>query len=263
MVASEWPVCTNPLAMIDALPQDFSSRKLRLFCCACCRRIWDLLDETCRRTVEVSELYADGLVGENELCLAYEAAFTRAQAISHANGRAHVALDNTLKARGASCEEVEDAFQVFAKTAYKTLNFAGAYAAAYSAGRSGAPYVADQVADAAAGYSAAPGDDYRDGDRYVSELTAIADVLREIIGNPFRPITLDPAWLPPKVKTLAQTIYNNRAFERLPELADALAEAGCSNPDILSHCRGPGPHVRGCWVVDQFLIHDSEGNTRV
>jgi hypothetical protein len=41
-----------------------------------------------------------------------------------------------------------------------------------------------------------------------------------------------------------------RAFERMPELADALAEAGCSNPDILSHCHGPGPHVRGCWVVD-------------
>jgi hypothetical protein len=45
----------------------------------------------------------------------------------------------------------------------------------------------------------------------------------------------------------------HRAFERMPELADALAEAGSGNEDILSHCRGPGPHVRGCWVVDLVL----------
>ena len=78
-------------------------------------------------------------------------------------------------------------------------------------------------------------------------------LLRDIFGNPFRPVTLDPSWLIPKVKTLAQAIYDERAFERMPELADALAEAGCSNQDILSHCRGPGPHVRGCWVVDLLL----------
>jgi hypothetical protein len=44
-----------------------------------------------------------------------------------------------------------------------------------------------------------------------------------------------------------------RAFERLPILADALQDAGCENADILDHCRGPGPHARGCWVVDLIL----------
>lgn len=57
----------------------------------------------------------------------------------------------------------------------------------------------------------------------------------------------------PKVKTLAQAIYDDRTFDRMPELADALAEAGCTNQDLLRHCRGPGPHVRGCWVVDLVL----------
>jgi hypothetical protein len=52
---------------------------------------------------------------------------------------------------------------------------------------------------------------------------------------------------------LAQGNYNNHAFERMPELADTLAEVGCSNPDILSHCRGSGPHIRGCWVADLVL----------
>jgi hypothetical protein len=52
---------------------------------------------------------------------------------------------------------------------------------------------------------------------------------------------------------LAQAIYDDRAFDRLPILADALEEAGCDTADILAHCRGPGPHVRGCWVVDLIL----------
>jgi hypothetical protein len=55
------------------------------------------------------------------------------------------------------------------------------------------------------------------------------------------------------VTTLAQTIYNDRAFDRMPGLADALREAGCDHQDMLSHCRGPGPHVKGCWVVDVVL----------
>jgi hypothetical protein len=88
---------------------------------------------------------------------------------------------------------------------------------------------------------------------FCAECHAQIQFIYDIFGNPFRPVTLHPAWLTPKVKTLAQAIYDNRAFERMPELADALVEAGCSNEDILSHCRGPGPHVRGCWVVDLVL----------
>jgi hypothetical protein len=63
-------------------------------------------------------------------------------------------------------------------------------------------------------------------------------------------VTADPSWLTPTALSLAHGIYTDRAFDRLPILADALQDAGCANPDILSHCRGPGPHVRGCWVAD-------------
>ncbi len=52
---------------------------------------------------------------------------------------------------------------------------------------------------------------------------------------------------------LARSIYDDRAFDRLPVLADALEDAGCTDAAILDHCRGPGPHVRGCWVVDLIL----------
>ena len=77
-------------------------------------------------------------------------------------------------------------------------------------------------------------------------------MIRDIL-NPFRHVALDPAWLLPRSVNLAQTIYQERAFDRMPELADALEEAGCHDADILGHCRQPGPHVRGCWVVDAIL----------
>jgi len=68
-----------------------------------------------------------------------------------------------------------------------------------------------------------------------------------------RTAILDPAWLTSTVVSLAEGIYAERAFDRLPILADALQDAGCENTDVLDHCRGPGPHVRGCWVVDLVL----------
>ncbi len=81
-------------------------------------------------------------------------------------------------------------------------------------------------------------------------------MLRDIFGNPFRPVALDSsllAWNDGTVRKMALVTYDERAFDRLPLLADALEDAGCSEAEILAHCRGPGPHVRGCWVVDLLL----------
>ncbi|WP_246523617.1 hypothetical protein [Gemmata palustris] len=77
--------------------------------------------------------------------------------------------------------------------------------------------------------------------------------LRCIFGNPFRPAVANPAWFTSTVLALATGIYEDRAFDRLPILADALQDAGCENADILNHCRSDGPHVRGCWVIDLLL----------
>jgi hypothetical protein len=82
------------------------------------------------------------------------------------------------------------------------------------------------------------------------ELTKKAGWLRDIFGNPFKSVTVRDAWLTSNVVGLAESICAGRAFERLPILADALEDAGCDNADILNHCRQPGEHVRGCWVVD-------------
>ena len=90
-----------------------------------------------------------------------------------------------------------------------------------------------------------------------AERQSQAVLLRDIFGNPFRPAAaFDPVWLAwndATIPRIAQAIYDERRFEDLPVLADALEEAGCTNGDILGHCRSDGPHVRGCWVVDLVL----------
>ncbi|VTS01461.1 Uncharacterized protein OS=Sorangium cellulosum (strain So ce56) GN=sce5710 PE=4 SV=1 [Gemmata massiliana] len=80
-----------------------------------------------------------------------------------------------------------------------------------------------------------------------------AAILRDIFGNPFRLAAFPASWRTPTVLTLAAQMYESRDFGAMPILADALQDAGCDNADVLDHCRGPGPHVRGCWVVDLVL----------
>jgi hypothetical protein len=80
-----------------------------------------------------------------------------------------------------------------------------------------------------------------------------ADLVRDIFGNPFRPVVFDPRWRTSDSVGVARGIYEDRAFERMPILADALMDAGCDDEQVLGHCRGAGPHVRGCWVVDSAL----------
>ena len=88
----------------------------------------------------------------------------------------------------------------------------------------------------------------------IAEQAVQCRCLRCIFGPlPFRPIRLDPAWLTPAVSYFAQCIYDERDFDCSPVLADALEEAGCTDADILSHCRQPGEHVRGCWLLDLLL----------
>lgn len=110
--------------------------------------------------------------------------------------------------------------------------------------------------------------DYRDPDLVTARLVRtfeawegskalpgqVAHVMRDVVGNPFRPVTFDPDWRTDTVLSLAQQMYDARDFSAMPILADALQDAGCDSDDILSHCRDPKQvHLRGCWVVDLVL----------
>jgi hypothetical protein len=86
------------------------------------------------------------------------------------------------------------------------------------------------------------------------EARAQADLLRDIVGNPFQPFSCDSAALTPIVVDLARRIYEEHSFDRLfSSLRGTLAEAGCNDHQLLQHLALPGPHVRGCWVVDWLL----------
>jgi hypothetical protein len=96
----------------------------------------------------------------------------------------------------------------------------------------------------------------RTAGRRSAEWAAVAALFRDVVGNPFRPVRLNPGWLAWEggtVRKLAEAIYEEKAFERMPVLGDALEEAGCAEGSVLDHCRSPGPHARGCWVVDLLL----------
>jgi hypothetical protein len=172
-------------------------RKLRLFACACFRRVWHLLrDEQSRQAVKVAEKHADGKASKKEL----EAAREEPQC-------------------GHLCGPIGTAVVHATVTAVQL-----------------------QLVDQGSVKSV-----------YRAEVASQVKLLHDIFGNPFRPVTLDPLWLTPTTVAVAHGIYDDRAFDRMPILADALQDAGCEVPDILDHCRGEGPHVRGCWVVDAIL----------
>jgi hypothetical protein len=94
---------------------------------------------------------------------------------------------------------------------------------------------------------------YSEATRTAEARAAAAGLLRDIFGNPFRPVTFSPEWRTDTAVSLARQMYESRDFGAMPILADALQDAGCEDDDILSHCRDDGPHVRGCWVVDLVL----------
>jgi hypothetical protein len=132
---------------------------------------------------------------------------------------------------------------------------------AQTAAGNAAYYVVAEVVDAAhvargaaAAWAWAAGSTADDTDEAdIAEAQRQCDLVRCIFGNPFRVVHLDPAWLTPQALAVAGTAYVEDSWDGLPLLADALEEAGCSDAAILSHLRGPGPHFRGCWVVDLLL----------
>lgn len=92
-----------------------------------------------------------------------------------------------------------------------------------------------------------------DEKRLAEECRAQAEMVREIFGDSFRPLVIDPGWLAPEVVELARHIYEARDFAAMPDLAGALTRAGCDRSALLDHCRSARGHVRGCHVLDLLL----------
>jgi hypothetical protein len=243
MTEAEWLTSTDPQAMLAWIQTGGESsnrprnpptdRKLRLFACACCRQVWDSIKSTsARAVVEVAEKYADGLVKLSGM----------------------EAAERLWERRNAYGYEPTDVL-------IDICGRASRYIVEHNLAR----------------------------DREVASPIQAA-LLRDIFGNPFQPVTpaakcsechgkqgrfakvnggydsewiecskcagkgiLTVAWFTPTVLAIATAIHEDRDFEDMPILADALQDAGCDNDGILSHCRDSGPHIRGCWVLDLIL----------
>jgi hypothetical protein len=221
MTDAEWLACTGWEKLLARVVGPGAGRKLRLFGCACCRRLWHLIwVNECRVAVELAERYADGFVEKAELM---EAA---ADAIRVTDGKRF--YTRTTGAEGERVRRAALAFR-FACTAADRINT-----------------LTHDVTTAVRRLTRAEYD--TDAPQPVH-----ADLVRDIFGNPFRPVALSSSWRTDTAVTLAQQMYESRDFGAMPILADALQDAGCDRAEILDHCRGPGPHVRGCWVVDLVL----------
>jgi hypothetical protein len=239
MTEAEWNAAADPDAMLEHLKglghgrTKGGQRRLRLFCCACCRRIWPQLDDESRAAVEAGERSADGLLGKQEL----------AQVETQTKHRAWGAAPYTK--RGQALWACHNAVRPGAPPKR-------AAAVAYLVGCVVAEGEADQIRKSANGRRPDP----RLPDLRVEDAAQCA-LLRDIFGNPFRPASLPPVCRTPAAVSLAQAAYEERVLPsgelgpaRLAVLADALEDAGCTSVEILTHLRGPGPHTRGCWPID-------------
>lgn len=228
MREQDWLARTDPKGMVDFVTEKASDRKKRLFTVACCRRIWSLMgDSRSTIAVEVAERFADGLANRRERKTAGDAALAARE-------------DADAAARKTSAEGDEKQWG----------GFNAAFAALIAVNRGGFdPWDAANAAGFAVEFLTGTPKDAE----HVAQIAFVLD----IFGNPFSHITIEPAWQTPTVLALATAASDNRILPagtldaaRLAVLADALEEAGCGNADMLNHCRQPGDHVRGCWVVD-------------
>src|SRR5262245_30406398 len=255
MDEAEWLACTDPMPMLRFIGHQATDRKLRLFACACCRRAWHLIPEADRAAVEISEQLADRMLSEEE--------FTR---VTPFIPQYHLRGSRPDRDSAVGC---------------------AAWAAWYAAAAPGdagehAGYTAQGTSEGLAREAGSPHDQQLIRE---SEWATQAGMLRCIFGPiPFRLVFADPRWRTAAVMGLVRTIYNDRELDLLPILADALEDAGCDSEEdcqicvggvrmsswevcqcetcggagrfpnpLLAHLRGPGPHVRGCWVVDLLL----------
>jgi hypothetical protein len=262
MTEAQWLSSTNPHEMLAFLnemrPKGFgavlckiglrqskiNSRKLFLFACACCRRIWPLLvDERSRQAIETAELYADGLTGKNAL----HQALMSAKAASVDSVRPRVMVGEWQAAAQARAAEAVALTLDSADPADEAATWAKEAIRAWAAqGPTHEPAPASYLARKSKSTITPEA-------AWIAEGIAQCDLLYDLFSNPFRPPALDPAWRTPPVVKLADTIFRERAFSKLPELAKLLEQAGCKCPEILQHFRNNKEHVRGCWALD-FLL---------
>lgn len=204
------------LAATEWLREDKKNhRKLLLWACATCRRLSTLLtDKRSWKVIEIAERKADGLAKKAEV--------DKAREDGKAVPRVRQRLSGTPEEFAASAPLflLNPSSAEFSQTA--------AIRAAISLEKAGITTQDDEQ-----------------GLQF--------ELLRDVFGNPFRPVAFDARWRTSTIAKLAKVMYDSRDFTTMPLLGDALQDAGCNQADLVDHCRVSHLHIRGCWVIDLVL----------
>jgi hypothetical protein len=240
MTEEEWLNYMDPQKMLLGIRDGVSERKMRLFAIACCQRIWDrITDPRCRAAVEFAERFVEVGVARRRGRTAVERAARQAcREADDAGYRSRNQPDHAARLIDGN------AFHAALATLEGSAWFAAHLASGFSANVATWEWIRDNHADPSVINPTVK----------EAELRQQVPLLRDIFAVPFQaapavsPTVL--AWNDGTARKLAQVIYDERAFDRMPVLADALEDAGCSDQNLLSHLRVPGPHVRGCWAID-------------
>ncbi|MGE3804075.1 MAG: hypothetical protein AB7K24_05305 [Gemmataceae bacterium] len=227
MTEAEWLTDKQLDRLLGHVHNSVSPRKLRLFACACCRRLWPIVDSWCHLLCALAERHAEG--------------------------------EATAAEVSQVAQEAGDPDWTAALAFEEAASFGDMLEAASNAAGNAAFAWADDVARDDRRGSQFESVRAREQERQ-------CHLLRDVVGNPFRRVAIEQPWLDWREQTvvkLAQVAYEERAHPsgeldpgRLTIVADALEEAGCTRDDLLGHLRGPGPHLRGCWAVDLLLEKD-------
>jgi len=256
MTEPEWLTCQDPQALIEFLCNAtvlyrsrwqgwqpgrrfcISQRKLRLFACACCRRQFaQFPTENMRQAVLLAEKQADNLATEEELRSLV------AQIVGNWDFRQAGPASSILPLEVVSSLPANRT--AGPNTTWATLARFHAFLV-----------YTHQVGGLSSGKDYAPEESACWRNAWTEEAGQQANLLRDIIGNPFLAVALEETWLhwnEDCLLRIARWIYDENRLDGLPVLADALEEAGCDNRAILDHCRAGGNHVRGCWLLDLVL----------
>jgi hypothetical protein len=204
-----------------------------LFGAACCRRIWGRLTQTTSHEVlELVERFAEDEITVEEL--------EKARQRHRSSGEWRVQ---------------RNAANAISKASFNDSRNTSALMSAIGAAETAAHALTDKPEGGTRSYKHHSWRPLWDSAREMQ-----ANLARDLFGNPFRPVSIQPAWLTPQVVSLATVAYEERSLPsgeldnaRLAILADAVEDAGCTNTDILEHLRSSAGHVRGCWALDLIL----------
>lgn len=226
----EWVASTTPNLLLAYLrPWRRYRRQLGLYVCAWYRQCWKLLNDPCRDLISQSEQYAYGIVSTRELAAAKREVTKRAKKEWDETGR--------------------DGLAEVGPRLLKQLRLD------HLPGWEGMPPLQT--------WFVGTEEQRRANEKASSELRYLQVVLlRDVFGNPFRPVRVDFSRITDSVRGLARAAYDDRrlpegvlSLDRLVTLADAVEAIRCADVDLIGHLRSPGPHVCGCWAVD-LLVRD-------